>query len=593
MHQSKSASPIVPQSVELVPFTSLGLAEPILEALTQEGYETPTPIQAQTIPAALAGRDVLGCAQTGTGKTAAFALPILHKLISVQGEEMVRERRPRALILSPTRELATQIAVSFRTYGRHTRVNGTTIFGGVSQRGQVRDLQRGVDVIVATPGRLLDLLEQGYVDLSAIETFVLDEADRMLDMGFINPIREIASKLPAAGGRQTLLFSATMPREIQKLAESLLTNPVRVAVAAVAATMPKIEQRLFMVPRIHKLGLLLHLLDAEKATRAVVFTKTKHGADKLCRRLERANLSATAIHGNKAQNQRDRALDSFREGRSRILVATDVAARGLDVDGISHVFNFDLPMEPEAYVHRIGRTGRAGATGIAISFCDREERDLLRQVERFTKAQIPTFPLPKGVELDTPKDEPDHRDERRDDRGGDRDYSRPLGRGFAQRQGRPDHPRSEYPRADRPRATPFAAAKRVPPHHPEHPAHSFHATNPAPVYPSSNKAARFNEFVDESAAAPAPRKAPRPIERVAASGNPHSPMTRPASDGRGARPAARPGKPRAGAPADAKHADRPKFKPKAGDRTQAPKGPNPDKGRPKWAKGGKARSIKY
>jgi ATP-dependent RNA helicase RhlE len=448
-------------------FSSLNLAPTILEAIVAEGYTTPTPIQAKTIPAALLGRDVLGCAQTGTGKTAAFALPILHKLLTGTRDKSHRGRPlARALILSPTRELATQIAESFKTYGRHTGVSGTTIYGGVSQGGQVRDLQRGIDVIVATPGRLLDLMNQGHVDLSGITTFVLDEADRMLDMGFITPIREIASKMPKQG-RQTLLFSATMPREIQHLAESLMTDPVRVSVTPVASAAPMIEQRLFLVPRQQKLGLLLHLLEAEKATRAVVFAKTKHGSDKLCKRLVQMGITATAIHGNKAQNQRDRALDAFKMGRVRVLVATDVAARGLDVDHISHVFNFDLPMEPEGYVHRIGRTGRAGATGISISFCDHEERDLLRQIERLTNKKIPTFPLPTGVTLNVPMRDPNDTSPQEEWGGHPERKFHPAVRNIRNQH---DHPHAPHvPYGARPRLDTRSNAPQHPPHHPEHP----------------------------------------------------------------------------------------------------------------------------
>ncbi|MGE3322507.1 MAG: DEAD/DEAH box helicase [Phycisphaerales bacterium] len=382
----------------------MGIAPALLKNLAAEGYLTPTPIQARSIPALLSGRDVLGCAQTGTGKTAAFALPILQRLMtppaggSPSAAHGTRPARlPRALILSPTRELATQIAQSFATYGKGTGLRGTVIFGGVGQNPQVQALRHGVDVLVATPGRLIDLLEQGLVDLSAVSMFVLDEADRMLDMGFIQPIRRIVAALPRGTPRQTLLFSATMPREIMHLAEALLRDPVKVTVAPAATTVPLIEQKLYHLPRADKLPFLGHMLEAHAVQRAVVFTKTKHGADKLCRKLHLAGISATAIHGNKGQNQRERALDAFRDGRVRVLVATDVAARGLDVDGITHVVNFDLPMEPEAYVHRIGRTGRAGATGIAVSFCDPSERDLLRDIERVTGKRIPTAPVPESI----------------------------------------------------------------------------------------------------------------------------------------------------------------------------------------------------
>ncbi|HEY0465227.1 MAG TPA: DEAD/DEAH box helicase [Polyangiaceae bacterium] len=368
-----------------------------MRTLESEGYHTPTPIQAQAIPHILEGRDLLGCAETGTGKTAAFALPILHRLQTTKPD--MGRRGPvsaRVLVLSPTRELATQIAESFATYGKHLAISGTVIYGGVGQNKQVRDLQRGVDVIIATPGRLIDLLEQGHVDLSKIQAFVLDEADRMLDMGFINPIRRIENELPK--DRQTLLFSATMPKEIIKLAESLLKDPVRVSVATTNRTKLKIEQSVYMVQHGTKQALLETLLGDEAIERAVVFTRTKYGADKVSRRLQKAGLSADAIHGNKNQNQRQRALDGFKSGRSRVLVATDVAARGLDVDGVTHVFNFDMPVEPEAYVHRIGRTGRAGASGIAISFCDRNEREHLRAIERLTGSAVPSVSeLPEGV----------------------------------------------------------------------------------------------------------------------------------------------------------------------------------------------------
>jgi len=380
-------------------FSELNLSAPVLRALTDEGYTTPTAIQAQAIPPLMAGSDLLGCAQTGTGKTAAFALPILH-LLTTEKRDMTNRGPylPRVLVLSPTRELATQIGESFQAYGRHTGLRGTCIFGGVSQGRQVRALRDGIDILVATPGRLIDLIEQRHVDLSQIKILVLDEADRMLDMGFIAPIRRIVSLLAPA--RQTMMFSATMPREIMKLADSLLKNPVKVAVTPVASAAPMIEQSLYMVQKHMKPALLEHILQESKVTRAVVFTKTKHGADKLSKVLNRSGISAVAIHGNKAQSQRERALDGFRAGRSRILVATDVAARGLDVDAITHVFNFDLPMEPEAYVHRIGRTGRAGAKGIAISFCDGAERGLMRDIERVTGkrfnaiTQLPALPEP-------------------------------------------------------------------------------------------------------------------------------------------------------------------------------------------------------
>lgn len=367
-------------------FADLGLSDQVLKTLEAEGYAKPTPIQSVTIPAALDGRDILGCAQTGTGKTAAFALPIIEQLAG-----RVNHRGPRSpsvLVLAPTRELASQIAESFATYSKGTGIRGTTIYGGVSQRKQEAALHRGVDVIVATPGRLIDLLEQDVVDLSEIRYLAIDEADRMLDMGFIMPIRRIASELTT--DRQTLLFSATMPPKVVSLADSLLKDPFRVAVPRTAEREPKIEQSLFKLGRNNdKMSLLETLLVQHDVRCGVVFTKTKHGAERVGKRLRAAGIRADAIHGNKTQAQRQRALDSLRSGYSHVLVATDVAARGLDVDGVTHVFNFDLPLEPEAYIHRIGRTGRAGATGLAIAFCSPEERGLLRAIESLMGKAIP------------------------------------------------------------------------------------------------------------------------------------------------------------------------------------------------------------
>jgi len=377
-------------------FRSLELASPIFKAVAREGYETPTPIQAQAIPPIMAGDDVLGCAQTGTGKTAAFALPILHRLHTNKPDKKHRGPvLPRALVLSPTRELATQIADSFGVYGQNTGLRYTTIYGGVSQSKQVRQLKAGVDIIVATPGRLMDLMEQGYVNLNGIEMFVLDEADRMLDMGFIQPIRQIAGEIPKQ--RQTLLFSATMPSNISKLANSLLTNPVKISVTPVASAAPLIEESLYMIPASAKPAMLRRLLEDKAVERALVFTRTKHGADKLTKILNNGNISTAAIHGNKSQNNRQRALDAFKYGRARVLVATDVAARGIDVDGVTHVINFNIPNEPESYIHRIGRTGRAGATGHAIAFCDRDERGYLRAIERLTDKPLKELQVPMDI----------------------------------------------------------------------------------------------------------------------------------------------------------------------------------------------------
>lgn len=368
----------------------------MLRALGEEGYHTPTPIQAKAIPPALEGKDLLGCAQTGTGKTAAFALPILHRLHADPIDDSHGFRRvPRALILAPTRELATQIADSFAAYGRHTGLLHTVVYGGVSQFEQVKDLVRGVDILIATPGRLIDLMQQGRIVFREVQVFVLDEADRMLDMGFIEPIRRIARELPTP--RQTMLFSATMPKEIMHLADSLLHQPIKVAVTPVASAAPMIQQFVYMVPRLRKQSLLERLLAEPGVTSALVFSRTKHGADKITRQLQRVGVSAGAIHGDKEQAQRERTLENFRSGRIWVLVATDVAARGLDIDGVTHVFNFDIPHEPEAYVHRIGRTGRAGATGTAIALCDSEERNYLHEIEKLVGKKIDVKPTPHGL----------------------------------------------------------------------------------------------------------------------------------------------------------------------------------------------------
>jgi ATP-dependent RNA helicase RhlE len=369
-------------------FASLGLSAPLLRALHDEGYTTATPIQTRAIPDALAGRDLLGCAQTGTGKTAAFSLPILQRLdrpLPPHGSP----RPIRCLILSPTRELAAQIGDSMRAYGRHTRLASTVIFGGVGQHPQVQALRRGIDILIATPGRLLDLMGQGHVRLDHIEIFVLDEADRMLDMGFIHDIRKVLKVLPQK--RQTLFFSATMPREIQALADGILHNPVRVEVAPVSSTAETVSQGLYFVAKPDKPALLKHVLTDRAITRALVFSRTKHGADKVARALVQGGINAEAIHGNKSQNARVRALEGFKRGTTRVLVASDIAARGLDIDEISLVVNYDLPNEPETYVHRIGRTGRAGAVGAAVSFCDSEERAYLRDIERLIRKPVPVI----------------------------------------------------------------------------------------------------------------------------------------------------------------------------------------------------------
>ncbi len=368
-------------------FTGLQLAQPILRAIIAEGYLTPSPIQAKSIPALLQGRDLLGVAQTGTGKTAAFSLPLLHRLAASGNKALAH--KPRALILAPTRELAGQINDSLRTYGRNVPLRSAVVFGGVSIRPQIQTLIRGVHILVATPGRLIDLMNQGKVRLDAVEVFILDEADRMLDMGFIRDVKKIASALP--NKRQTMLFSATMPGTVQSLADGLLNNPVRVEVAPRATTAEKVEQRLLYVQKEKKRALVTELLNDSDIERVLIFTRTKHGADKVARHLLQNGVEAGAIHGNKSQNARQRALDAFKSGQIRALVATDIAARGIDVEGVTHVINFELPNEPESYVHRIGRTARAGASGIAISFCDSEERAYLRDIEKVIRQSVPVF----------------------------------------------------------------------------------------------------------------------------------------------------------------------------------------------------------
>ncbi|MCW2284570.1 ATP-dependent RNA helicase RhlE [Rhodoblastus acidophilus] len=370
-------------------FSDLGLAETILRALKTEGYETPTPIQAQAIPPLLEGRDLLGIAQTGTGKTCAFATPLITRLLAYP--EHPRPKQTRVLVLAPTRELAAQIGDSFRAYGRFAGLRVATIFGGVGFGAQVQALSRGLDVLVATPGRLLDHMQQGNLRLDGTHAVVLDEADHMLDLGFLVPIRKIFSKLPKV--RQTLFFSATMPTEIATLAGEMLHNPIKVSVTPVAKTADRVAQRVIHVESKRKREILVDLLQNPDFSRSIVFTRTKRGADRVAATLVEAGMTAEAIHGNKSQNQRLRALDGFRAGKVAVLVATDIAARGIDIDGVSHVVNFELPEVPEAYVHRIGRTARAGAEGQAISLCDHEERDLLRAIEKLTKQAIPATDL--------------------------------------------------------------------------------------------------------------------------------------------------------------------------------------------------------
>lgn len=367
-------------------FNELNLIEPILNALQTEGYTQPTPIQEQSIPSILQGRDLLGCAQTGTGKTAAFAIPMLQLLSKPHANTKVH-KAIKALILTPTRELAIQIEESFKAYGRNLPLKHLVIFGGVGQKGQTDALHRGVDILVATPGRLLDLMNQGFINLRDIEIFVLDEADRMLDMGFIHDVKKVIAKLPVK--RQTLFFSATMPKEIQALASTILTNPLKVEVTPVSSTAEKIQQQIFFVEKNDKRGLLLHILNDRSIETALVFARTKHGSDRIVKDLVKVGIKAEAIHGNKSQNARQRALTNFKAKTTRILVATDIAARGIDVDELAHVINYELPNIPETYVHRIGRTGRAGLSGTAFSFCDPEEKEFLDDIEKLIGLKIP------------------------------------------------------------------------------------------------------------------------------------------------------------------------------------------------------------
>ncbi|MEI9945518.1 MAG: DEAD/DEAH box helicase [Chitinophagaceae bacterium] len=379
-------------------FNNLQLIEPLLKALSDEGYTTPTPVQQQAIPVILDHKDLLGCAQTGTGKTAAFSLPLLqlmHQQQLLDGKE--QRRNIKTLILTPTRELAIQIGESIKAYGKYVDLRHLVIFGGVSQFNQVGSLRRGVDILIATPGRLLDLMNQQHVSLQNIQFFVLDEADRMLDMGFVQDVRRIISKLPAQ--RQTLFFSATMPPEIQQLANILLKQPVKIEVTPPATTVDLIQQSLYYTEKHNKQSMLAYLLRDESIKTALVFARTKHGADKIAKNLNKSGIRAEAIHGNKSQNSRQSALQNFKTRRTRVLVATDIAARGIDIDELTHVINYELPNIPETYVHRIGRTGRAGASGTAISFCDYEEKMFLKDIQKLINKVIPVV---KGHPFDAP-----------------------------------------------------------------------------------------------------------------------------------------------------------------------------------------------
>lgn len=385
-------------------FEELGIIAPILEAVREAGYTEPSPIQAQAIPPALKGRDILGCAQTGTGKTAAFAIPILQILQKAEAKDRIR-----ALILTPTRELALQIFENIKVYGGHLLLRCCVIFGGVPQHAQEEELRKGTDILVATPGRLNDLVQQKIIALDGVELFVLDEADRMLDMGFIHDVNRVIEQIPSR--RQTMLFSATMPAEVRKIVNRILRNPVHVQIVPPATTVEAIDQRLYFVDKPNKRKLLIHLLKDPGITSVLVFTRTKHGADRVARDLQRAKIQAQAIHGDKSQNARQNALKSFKEGRIRVLVATDIAARGIDIEELSHVINFDLPNIPETYVHRIGRTGRAGLSGVAISFCDIEEKPYLADIEKLIGKSVPVVadhPYPMQI-LTPPEKKPQER----------------------------------------------------------------------------------------------------------------------------------------------------------------------------------------
>jgi ATP-dependent RNA helicase RhlE len=410
-------------------FVDFGLAENLLKAVYNEGYTDPTPIQAQAIPAIMSGRDVIGCAQTGTGKTAAFALPILQKLMTNAGPKKAAARKLRVLVLASTRELASQIRDSFETYGACTSTRVTAIYGGVGQGSQVRALGHGLDVLVATPGRLLDLMGQGYVNLEQIDTLILDEADRMLDMGFLPAIRQILEWVPTK--RQTLLFSATMPAPIVQLAGSILRNPIHISIEPEKKAVDSVKQTVCMVPQKQKIHLLIQMLKEIKPERAIVFTRTKHGAERIVRELIASDIKSDSMHSNKSQNKRLRVLAEFKRDNPPVLVATDIAARGIDVDNISHVFNFEIPNEPDTYVHRIGRSGRAGASGDAISFCDSEERKYLRDIEQLIGRRLQVTTTIEGPATSSDESRPSRhsQSDRRSGPGKKSNYSSSKGGG--------------------------------------------------------------------------------------------------------------------------------------------------------------------
>ena len=478
-------------------FDELPLLPQLLAAVKACGYETPTPIQRDTIPTVLAGKDVLGCAQTGTGKTAAFALPILQRLY--QERPAGKTRNIRALILTPTRELALQIQENFVAYGKGLPLRSCVIFGGVGQQPQVEQLKRGVDILVATPGRLNDLIGQGFISLAKIEIFVLDEADRMLDMGFIHDVKKVIALLPEK--RQTLFFSATMPAEVEKLAMSILKDPVSVKVDPVSSTVDTIEQNLYLVDKANKKHLLADLLRRPEVESALVFTRTKHGADRVVRELSREGIQARAIHGDKSQGARQEALAQFKQGKIHVLIATDIAARGIDIAGLSHVFNYDLPHEPESYVHRIGRTGRAGHEGVAVSFCCIDEMKDLKAIEKLIGKQIPRRESrwPMQVFTETVKQPPQPRPSKREK------TAEPARPAAAQRPEKPKKPEKKAPQPERPERKAPKAARPEKPVRPE---------KTAPAKPARAAKAPRQQEPQRPAREPKPVREPKPLQKA-------------------------------------------------------------------------------
>ena len=559
---STERSQAAPTPADHGTFADLHLVPELLKALEAEGYTTPTPIQLKAIPSVLAGKDLLGIAQTGTGKTAAFALPILQRLMA--NRKPANRNGCRALILSPTRELATQISESFKTYGRHTGITTGVIFGGVGYKPQINLLSRGVDVLVATPGRLIDLMQEGHLALGSTEILVLDEADQMMDLGFIRPLRQIVAKL--SHKRQSLFFSATMPHEIGALAAELLRDPVQVSVSPVSKTAERVIQRAIHVEASKKRALLVELLADSALSRVLIFTRTKRGADKVARHLEQAGINAAAIHGNKSQNQREAALEGFKKAKIRVLVATDIAARGIDVDNVSHVVNYELPNVPESYVHRIGRTARAGAEGIAISLVDGEEKAYLRDIERLTRQTIPAEDRRNDhalVATATVEDRP-RQGQRPGGRGGDGrrpdariNASRPRSGNGEHRGGGERRSNERGPRSDRPEMAGGYSASDRPTSRPL--AERSNGTRPNSDRAPAGQASSERKLYDPMHATPRPiaRPAPRADDRVerrdAAPSRSRFDAEREAYKGKapardGVRPATRPGARTGGGP---------------------------------------------